>query len=281
MKLPLSLALTLAVAPADAGAPLDAVVEMIRAAKPTPLEVARALGEVSSTELNSGWLVKPTGTAFTGAVVREWPFDVELTLSPGRPWALTELTADASHWRPSSTGISPLARDWDMEQLTIRCLVNVKGAGVVSDAHVRCQVRLLGETIEGLMQKLATATLTAASVGQSLGTLLPPKNERVQVRLGDRPFSKAEVSASNGVFFTIGFSQEGLRLAQWSTELAAWRAVNRAAALRGRDLVASRDWHFEKLEAHCSVPIEDVTTPVAQWRVAQASTVSCRLTSKP
>jgi hypothetical protein len=126
---------------------IDALVERLKNANPTVDKVARILGS-PKFEKNGAATVRIDSPPFESAYVEEYQrvVNISFTMSVGT-WLLKDITEKVNAWSlapalPDSGRIEAV-RDWDWNDLTVRCVTEVVGDGPMGDRLVKkigCQV---------------------------------------------------------------------------------------------------------------------------------------------
>ncbi len=125
---------------------IDALVERLRNVTPKIDKVAHILGSPKFEK--NGTATVRIDSPFESAYVEEYRrvIKIKFTMSVGT-WQLKDITENVDAWSlgpalPDS-GRMEAVRDWDWKDLTVRCVTEVVGDGVLGNRlvrEVRCQV---------------------------------------------------------------------------------------------------------------------------------------------
>jgi len=126
---------------------IDALVERLKNANLTVDKIAHLLGS-PKFEKSGAATVRMDTPPFESAYVEEYRrvIKIRFTMSVGS-WQLRDITGDVDAWSlgpalPDS-GRMEAVRDWDWKDLTVRCVTEILGDGVMGHRpvrEVRCQV---------------------------------------------------------------------------------------------------------------------------------------------
>jgi len=126
---------------------IDALVDRLKNAKLSVDKIAHILGS-AKFDKNGVAAVRIDSPPFETASVEEYRrvITIRFTMSDG-PWHLKDITEKVNAWSLApalpDSGRMEAVRDWDWKDLTVRCVAEVVGEGVLGDRLVReigCQV---------------------------------------------------------------------------------------------------------------------------------------------